>query len=136
VSGLAGAAGPTERGSRPAPLGAAQDSAAGPGGAGVPPLPGVPHLQQALRVSQAPGRYTLQDRAQQRPAAEQCKSFLKGHGYEPVFPMFLHKPVRHGSLTLIGEPFLFWLRILGDIRNRKTTPRIGESGSRQLTWVT
>ncbi len=29
----------------------------------------------------------------------------------------LHKSVRHGSLTLHFEPFLFWLRI----RNRKTT---------------
>ena len=45
--------------------------------------------------------------------------------------MFLHKPVRHGSLTLPFEPFRFWLRILGDIRNQKMTPRIGESGSRQ-----
>ncbi len=42
---------------------------------------------------------------------------LKGHGNEPVFPMFLH---------LHFEPFRFWLRI----RIRKTTPRIGESGSR------
>ncbi len=56
---------------------------------------------------------------------------LKGHGSEPVFPMFLQKPVRHGSLTLLFEPFRFWLQILGEIRNRKTTPRIGESGSRQ-----
>jgi hypothetical protein len=28
------------------------------------------------------------------------------------------------------EPFRFWLRIRGDIRNRKSTPRLGESGSR------
>jgi hypothetical protein len=28
------------------------------------------------------------------------------------------------------EPFRFWLRIRGDIRNRKPTPRLGESGSR------
>jgi hypothetical protein len=27
---------------------------------------------------------------------------LKGHGIEPVLPMFLHKQVRHGSLTLPG----------------------------------
>ena len=76
TSGLVGAAGPTERSCRAAPLGAANHSAAGSGGAGVPPLPGVPHLQQALRVSQAPGGHPLQDRAQQRPAAEQRKSFL------------------------------------------------------------
>jgi hypothetical protein len=56
---------------------------------------------------------------------------LKGHGNEPVFPTFLHKPVRHGFLTIPIEPFRFWLQILGDIRNRKTTPSIGESGSRQ-----
>ncbi len=37
------------------------------------------------------------------------------------------------SLTLPFEPFRFWLRIRGDIRNRKTTPRIGESGSRRLS---
>jgi hypothetical protein len=30
------------------------------------------------------------------------------------------------------EPFRFWLRIRGDIRNRKTTPRHAESGSRRL----
>jgi hypothetical protein len=30
---------------------------------------------------------------------------LKGHGNEPVFLMFLHKPVRHGDLTLLFEPF-------------------------------
>ncbi len=27
---------------------------------------------------------------------------LKGHGIEPVLPMFLHKPVHYGSLTLPG----------------------------------
>jgi hypothetical protein len=35
--------------------------------------------------------------------------------------------------TLNFEPFRFWLRIRGDIRNRKTTPRLGESGSRLLS---
>jgi hypothetical protein len=35
------------------------------------------------------------------------------------------------ALTQPFEPFRFWLRILGDIRNKKTIPRIGESGSRQ-----
>jgi hypothetical protein len=56
---------------------------------------------------------------------------LKGHGHEPNFPRFLHKSLWPRSLTLHFEPFRFWLRILGDIRIRKTTPRIGESGSRQ-----
>ncbi len=34
---------------------------------------------------------------------------------------FLHKSVRHSSLTKPFDPFRFWLRILGDIRNRKST---------------
>jgi hypothetical protein len=33
-------------------------------------------------------------------------------------------------LTLPFEPFRFRLRIRGDIRNRKTTPRLGKSVSR------
>jgi hypothetical protein len=41
---------------------------------------------------------------------------------------FLHKSVSHESLTLTFKPFQFWLRICGDIRNRKTT--LGELGSR------
>ncbi len=56
---------------------------------------------------------------------------LKGHGNEADFLGFLHKSVRHRSLTLHFEPFRFWLRIRGDIRNRKTIPRLAESGSRQ-----
>jgi hypothetical protein len=56
---------------------------------------------------------------------------LKGHGNEADFLGFLHKSVLHGSLTLHFEPFRFWLRIPRDIRNRKTTPRLAESGSRQ-----
>jgi hypothetical protein len=56
---------------------------------------------------------------------------LKGHGNEADFLGFLHKPVRHKSITLRFKPFRFWLRIRGDIRNRKTTPRVVESGSRQ-----
>jgi hypothetical protein len=56
---------------------------------------------------------------------------LKGHGNEADFLGFLHKWVRHRYLTLHFEPFRFWLRIRGDIRNRKTTPRLAESGSRQ-----
>jgi hypothetical protein len=44
---------------------------------------------------------------------------------------FLQKSVRHRFLTLNVEPFRFGLRIRGDIRNRKTTPRLAESGSRQ-----
>jgi hypothetical protein len=56
---------------------------------------------------------------------------LKGHGNEPVFPMFLHKSLWPRSLTLPFKPFRFWLRILGDIHIRKLTPRIVESESRQ-----
>ena len=46
---------------------------------------------------------------------------LKGHGNEADFLGFLHKSVRHRSFTVHFEPFRFWLRIRGDIRNRKTT---------------
>jgi hypothetical protein len=56
---------------------------------------------------------------------------LKGHGNEADFLGFLHKSVRHRSLALRFGPFRFLLRIRGDIRNRKTTPRLTESGSRQ-----
>ncbi len=55
---------------------------------------------------------------------------LKGHGNEADFLGFLQKSVRHRFLTLHLEPFRFGLRIRGDIRNRKTTPRLAESGSR------
>jgi hypothetical protein len=51
------------------------------------------------------------------------------YGNEADFLGFLHKQVRHRSITLRFEPFRFWLRIRGDIRNRKTTRRVGESGS-------
>ncbi len=50
-----------------------------------------------------------------------CRLF-KGHGNEPVFPMFLHKSVWHGSLTVPFDPFRFRLHIRGDIRIWKTTP--------------
>jgi hypothetical protein len=56
---------------------------------------------------------------------------LKGHGNEADFLGFLQKWVRHRFLALNFEPFRFGLRIRGDIRNRKTTPRLAESGSRQ-----
>ena len=52
---------------------------------------------------------------------------LKGHGNEADFLGFLQKLGPHRSLTLPFEPFRFWLRIRGDIRNGKTTPRLGES---------
>ncbi len=51
----------------------------------------------------------------------------KGHGNETDFLGFLHKPVRHRSLTLRFEPFRFWLQIRGYTCNRKTTPRLAES---------
>jgi hypothetical protein len=57
---------------------------------------------------------------------------LKGHGNEADFLGFLQKLVPHRSLTLLFEPFRFWLRIRRDIRNRKTTARLAESGSRLL----
>jgi len=57
---------------------------------------------------------------------------LKGRGYEADNLVFLQKLVPHRSLTLPFEPFRFWLRIRGDIRNRKTTIRLGESESRLL----
>jgi hypothetical protein len=57
---------------------------------------------------------------------------LKGHGNEADFLGFLPKLGPHRTLTLPFEPFRFWLRIRGDIRYRKTTHRLGESGSRLL----
>ncbi len=39
----------------------------------------------------------------------------------------------HRSLTLPFELVRYWLRILGDIRNWKTTPWLGKSGSRRLS---
>jgi hypothetical protein len=58
---------------------------------------------------------------------------LKGHGNEADFLGFLQKSVPHKSLTLPFGPFQIWLRIWGDIRNRKTTSlRLAELGSRQL----
>ncbi len=46
--------------------------------------------------------------------------------------MFSHNSGQHRSRTLAFELFRFWFQIRGDIRNRKSTPRIGESGSRRL----
>jgi hypothetical protein len=54
---------------------------------------------------------------------------LKGHGNEADFLGFLQKLVSHRSLTLPFEPFRFWLRIRGDIHNRKTTLRLDELAS-------
>jgi hypothetical protein len=48
--------------------------------------------------------------------------YLKGHGNESDFLGFLQKLVPHRSLALPFKPFRFWLRIQGDIPNRKTTP--------------
>jgi hypothetical protein len=47
---------------------------------------------------------------------------------EADFLGFLQELVPHRSLTLTFEPFRFWLRIRGDIHNRKTTLRVGGSG--------
>ena len=57
---------------------------------------------------------------------------LKGHGNEADFLGFLQILVPHRSLRLPFEPFRLRLRIRGDIRNRKKTPRLGKSGSRRL----
>ena len=57
---------------------------------------------------------------------------LKGHGNEMVFSIFFDKSVWPGSLTQMLKPFRFSLRIRRDIRNRKTTPRIVDTGSRRL----
>jgi hypothetical protein len=59
-------------------------------------------------------------------------SSLKGHGNEADFLGFLQKLVSHRSLTLPFEPIRFLLRIRGDIRNRKTTPQLGESATLRL----
>jgi hypothetical protein len=61
-------------------------------------------------------------------------NYLKGHGNKADFLGFLQKLVPHESLRLPFEPFRFRLRIRGDIRNRKKTPRLGESGSRLLNF--
>ncbi len=58
---------------------------------------------------------------------------LKGHGNEADFLGFLQKLGPHRSLTLSFEPIRFWLRIRGDIRNRKMTPWLGKSVSRRLS---
>ncbi len=69
---------------------------------------------------------------------------LKGHGNEADFLGVLQNFFPHESLTLPFGPFQFWLRIRGDIRIRKMTPRyhqygesptlrIDDTGSRRLT---
>jgi hypothetical protein len=63
--------------------------------------------------------------------SKSCESdSLKGSGNEADFLGFLQKLIPHRSLTLPFEPSRFWFRIRGDIRNRKTAPRPGESRSR------
>ncbi len=70
---------------------------------------------------------------------------LKGHGNETDFLGFLQKSLPHESLALPFEPFRFWLRIRGDIRIQKMTPRyhrygesptprISDTGSRLLNF--
>ncbi len=70
------------------------------------------------------------------PIREEVQAYLKGHGNEPDFPRFLHKSVRHRSLTLHFELFRFWLRILGNVRIGKTTHRLNDTGSRRLSVST
>ncbi len=57
---------------------------------------------------------------------------LKRHGNEADFLGVLQKLVPCRSLTIPFEPFRFWLKIRGDIHNRKTTPWLSESESRRL----
>jgi hypothetical protein len=69
------------------------------------------------------------------------RPFLKGHGNEPIFSIFLHKSVRHRFLTKSVEPcpilapelseiFVIENRLLAYQRYGETpAPRIGESGS-------
>jgi len=53
---------------------------------------------------------------------------FKGHGNEAYFCCcFCLK--RHTSFTLHFEPFRFWIRICGDIRNKKTPLPRGKSAS-------
>jgi hypothetical protein len=75
--------------------------------------------------TQSVGPYIMYRRKMQVNRKTIC---LKGHGNEQVFSIFLHKSLLPRSLTLPFEPFRFWLRIRGDIRTRKSTPRIGDSG--------
>jgi hypothetical protein len=63
---------------------------------------------------------------------EKVANCLKGHGNEADFLGFC----RNWSLTLPFQSFRFWLRIHGNIRNLKTTPRLGESATLQLAEST
>ncbi len=58
---------------------------------------------------------------------------LKGHGNEADFLFFFAEIGSHRFLTVLFEPLRFWLRIRGDIHNRKTTPRLAEWESRRLS---
>jgi len=65
-----------------------------------------------------------------------ARRLFKGHGKEADFLGFLQKLFPHESLTLPFEPFRFLLRIRGDIRIRKTTPRhhrYGESPTPRIS---
>ena len=57
---------------------------------------------------------------------------LKGHGNEADFLGFSQKLVPHESRTQPFGPFRFWLRIRGDIRIRKMTPRYHRYGESAL----
>jgi hypothetical protein len=57
---------------------------------------------------------------------------LKGTWQWGGFSWVFAEIVPHESFTLTFGPFRFWLRIRGDIRIRKTTPAITDTGSRRL----
>jgi hypothetical protein len=50
------------------------------------------------------------------------KSVLKGHGNEADFLGFLHKPVRHRSITLRFEPFEFGFEFVEIFEIEKRLP--------------
>jgi hypothetical protein len=63
---------------------------------------------QLLCTQWAKTRTFTQENNQQSILVMFC--LLKGHGSEADFLRFLHKLVRHWSLTLVHfEPFRFWL---------------------------
>jgi hypothetical protein len=52
-----------------------------------------------------------------------------------IFWGFYIKRFGKGPLHYISSHFRFWLRIRGDIRNRKTTRRVGESARMPIDTI-
>ncbi len=93
----------------------------------------LPLISDYYALSPKPFLFHMRLKSQGSFFHDVLRCSLKGHGNEADFLGFLQKLGPHRSLTLPFEPFRFWLRIRGDIRNRKTTPRLAESGSRRLS---